>query len=68
MTDFHPLDPSGEIIMGVRGQMLRAGHCSICGAVLAISADGTPFKMTDPDVVKHIQWHEAISKLTLLSA
>jgi len=49
-----------QIVRGVKGQMLKTGHCNICGAVLAISVDGKPFRTDDPELVRHAQYHEVM--------
>ena len=49
-----------QAVRGVDGQILKTGHCSICGAVLAISVDGTSFREDDPELVRHRQYHEAM--------
>ena len=52
--------PVEQVVKGVGGQMLKTGHCNICGAVLVISVDGTPFSADDPEMLQHAQWHRAI--------
>jgi hypothetical protein len=52
----HPV----QTIRGTAGQMLKTGHCNVCGAVLAISVDGTPFAEDEPEILQHRLWHETM--------